>query len=260
MPEIDTYAPRKITAQNQDRLPSYHNPEKRITYVQITLNEAEIAEAIRNYIRAQIPLDSDAEMPVEMIAGRGDNGHSANITVDVSAPVVQSPSRPAEPMATFEEAAADARRRNGEIATDEPTTDTENLPESTDDSGQASAAEEAGSGEPESASELSEQTDIEEAIAAEEKTVLATMSTETMETLDVASTDEPAPAPKKSSLFDNLPPKKETVAPAAAAASPPAATAAEQEMDEVGEDAPQEVEAETAAEPAQPKAKSIFAS
>lgn len=124
MAEIDTYSPRKVTEQNKDRLPSTHDPKKRITYVQITLNEEEIAEAIRNWIRAQVPIndtpEAPIEMPVEMIAGRGSNGHSANVTIPMGPVGVSSPERPTEPMQEFTAAAEDARRRNAEEEADAP--------------------------------------------------------------------------------------------------------------------------------------------
>jgi len=116
MAEIQTYSPRKVTDQNRDLLPSNHDPEKRTTYVQITLNEPELKEAIRNYIRAQVPVSSEDELPVKIIAGRGENGHSAEITVSVANYKVASPDRPTAPLATFEAVAEDAARRNDEHA------------------------------------------------------------------------------------------------------------------------------------------------
>lgn len=115
MPEIDTYSPRKVTPHNRDLLPSTHDPKKRTTYVQITLQEPEIIEAIRNYVRAQIPVGATDELPVDLIAGRGENGHSATIIVSAAPVVVKSPERPTEAMASFDEANADALRRNGDV-------------------------------------------------------------------------------------------------------------------------------------------------
>lgn len=121
MADIQTYSPRKVTDQNRDLLPSHHNPKKRTTYVQITLNEPEIKEAIRNYIRAQVPITPGDELPVKIIAGRGENGHSAEVIITASEYAVASPERPTAPMATFEAVAEDAARRNSE----EPTTEAE---------------------------------------------------------------------------------------------------------------------------------------
>lgn len=123
MADIQTYSPRKVTDQNRDLLPSTHDPKKRTTYVQITLNEPEIKEAIRNYIRAQVPVTSGDELPVKIIAGRGENGHSAEITVSAGEVTVISPGRPVAALATFEEVAADAARRNNEDPAEEVESD-----------------------------------------------------------------------------------------------------------------------------------------
>jgi hypothetical protein len=218
MAEIDTYSPRKVTASNRDRLPSDHDPKKRITYVNITLNEEEIAEAIRNWIRAQVPV-GDVEMPVEMVAGRGTNGHSANVTVPMGPISVTSPTQPTEPMQEFTAAADDARRRNQEAGVDaQPAT---NTPEDTP------------------AEDVSEDPGIETETTAPEEAETAPAEEATKEPVEAA---EP---PKKSSLFDG--PKSEPLpAPDAAAAAAPPETAK----------APEETP-EPASETA-PKVKSIF--
>lgn len=112
MAEIDLFSPRKVTKNNERHLPKDHDPTKRTTYVQITLEEDEIAEAIRNYIRAQIPVRDGEELPVVLTAGRGENGHSAAITLHADPVVVQTVERPTAPMSTFNETAAAAARRN----------------------------------------------------------------------------------------------------------------------------------------------------
>ena len=188
MPAIETYSPRKVTEQNKDLLPSTHDPKKRTTYVQITLNEPEIKEAIRNYIRAQIPVSPNDELPVRVIAGRGENGHSAEITVSVGEYTVISPGRPTAPMATFEAAAEDAIRRNAENAeeSDSESPDTEVAPSK---KVKASLVEE----------------DFPEEVSFEPQ--------------DEAAQKAP---PKKSSLFENTVPKTDSnVEAAKAAASPP---------------------------------------
>lgn len=119
MAEIVTYSPRTVNGQNKDHLPSTHDSEKRTSYVQITLTEEEINEAVRNYIRAQVPVSCSDELPVVLVAGRGKNGHSAVVTVSVQPIEVVSPEVPTEPMATFDEAAADAARRNGDATPDQ---------------------------------------------------------------------------------------------------------------------------------------------
>jgi len=129
MAEIVTYSPRTVNGQNRDHLPSTHDSQKRTSYVQITLTEEEINEAVRNYIRAQVPVGDSDELPVVLVAGRGKNGHSAVVTVSVQPITVTSPEVPTEPMATFDEAAADAARRNGdETPEGEPETQEENPP------------------------------------------------------------------------------------------------------------------------------------
>ena len=114
MAEVTLFSPRKITPQNKRHLPESHDPNKRITYVQITLEENEIAEAIRNYIRAQVPVRDGEELPVVLTAGRGENGHSATVTMSVEPVIVPTVSRPIQALATFNETAAAAARRNSE--------------------------------------------------------------------------------------------------------------------------------------------------
>lgn len=115
MPEIDTYSPRKRTPQNEDHLPKNYNPkQERKTFVQITLSESEIEEAVRNWIRSQVPINADDELPVVLIAGRGENGHSASVTL-TPVPIVALPvDRPAEAMKDYEEVSSEAIRRNGQ--------------------------------------------------------------------------------------------------------------------------------------------------
>lgn len=125
MAEIDLFSPRKATKTNQRHLPKDHDPTKRTTYVQITLEEDEIAEAIRNYIRAQIPVRDGEELPVVLTAGRGENGHSASITLHADPVYVQSVERPTSPMATFDETAAAAARRNSDDEGQEDASDEE---------------------------------------------------------------------------------------------------------------------------------------
>ena len=50
--------------------------------MQITLNQEEIEAAISSYIRAELNIDDDREITLDLKAGRGDNGFSA--TVDIA--------------------------------------------------------------------------------------------------------------------------------------------------------------------------------
>jgi len=126
--KIDVYTPRKVTPQNEANLPSTHDQSKRTSYMQIQLEEPEIAEAIRNYLRQQIPVVDGDEMPVVLTAGRGDNGHTATVTILPSTPVVTGAERPTDAFDTFDAANADAAARNAaaEASQTPPETHTEN--------------------------------------------------------------------------------------------------------------------------------------
>jgi hypothetical protein len=222
MANIQTYSPRKVTDQNRDLLPSDHDPAKRKTYVQITLTEPEIKEAIRNYIRAQVPVIDGDELPVKITAGRGENGHSAEITVQAGQYAVASPARPTVPMATFEAVAEDAARRNEESPEDASDNEFDEVQEEADSS-------------------------IDKA-----EKVLTSLTADT-------KAEAPAKPPRKSSLFDAATPKSTEAAQAAVAAAPPPQTEhvdAKDEDDSCGEDAPA-VEEVAASAPVR-KAKSIF--
>lgn len=234
MPDINTYSPRKVTDQNADLLPSTHDPKKRTTYVQISMSEPEIKEAIRNWVRAQIPVDAGDELPVKIIAGRGENGHSAEVIVTAGTFTVTSPERPTAPMATFEAAAEEATRRNAEHD------DSDDGTEVDEDSGDMVLPESLQTQE--TAQEAPAEPEQPEA-PAEPETVA-----ETAQEMPAA----PAEPPKKSSLFDK--PKPSPTAAAAdaanAAAAPPQtehSKAAEEPAEETSEE-----------EPPKPKAKSIF--
>jgi len=234
MPDINTYSPRKVTDQNVDLLPSTHDPKKRTTYVQISMSEPEIKEAIRNWVRAQIPVDAGDELPVKIIAGRGENGHSAEVIVTAGTFTVTSPERPTAPMATFEAAAEEAARRNAEH--DDSDDDTEvdedsgdmTLPEALQSQETAQEA----AGEPE-----------QPETPAEPETVA-----ETVQETPAA----PAEPPKKSSLFDK--PKPSPTAAAADAANA-AAAPPQTEHSKPAEEPARKTSEE---EPPKPKAKSIF--
>lgn len=227
MAEIDTYSPRKVTAQNRNRLPSDHDPKKRITYVNITLNEEEIAEAIRNWIRAQVPV-GDVEMPVEMVAGRGTNGHSANVTVPMGPVDVTSPEQPTEPFQEFTAASEDAKRRNMEAGVDANPTGSD--PQTT------APAEDPGVEPPEETAETAEKGSPEK---------------EPEETVEEA----PVEAPKKSSLFDGPKTAPLPAPDAAAAAAPPETAVTEPAEEKPVEDGPEEP---AEAPPEKKAVKSIF--
>lgn len=115
MAKVEVYTPRKVTPQNEASLPSTHDQSKRISYMQIQLEEPEIAEAIRNYIRQQVPVIAGDEMPVVLTAGRGDNGHTATITIQPSTPVVTGAERPTDAFDTFDAANAAASAQNAKV-------------------------------------------------------------------------------------------------------------------------------------------------
>lgn len=234
MPDINTYSPRKVTDQNADLLPSTHDPKKRTTYVQISMSEPEIKEAIRNWVRAQIPVDAGDELPVKIIAGRGENGHSAEVIVTAGTFTVTSPERPTAPMATFEAAAEEAARRNAEHDDSDDDTEVD------EDSGDMALPE-----------ALQSQETAQEA-AGEPEQPEAPAESETVAEAVQETPAAPAEPPKKSSLFDK--PKPSPTAAAAdaanAAAAPPQtehSKAAEEPAGETSEE-----------EPPKPKAKSIF--
>jgi hypothetical protein len=246
MPEIDTYSPRKVTDQNRDLLPSTHDPKKRKTYVQVTLQEPEIEEAIRNYIRAQIPGSDVQELPVKIIAGRGENGHSATITLDPANVPVDSPTTPSAPMATFDAAAEDAARRNSEevieggpeeqeapeveAAAPETGTDAEDGADKGPEPGHVQSDghvvdvkdtepdEPAPAGEPEQAPA---ETDPEPLTETETPEVVEAV--EEAETVPEAAPETPPTPKKKSSLFDTPKQVENTTSAAEAAAAPPQA-------------------------------------
>lgn len=114
MAEFNVFSPRKRNKQNEAYLPSSYNPEERIAYVQVNLSQEEIEEAIRNYIRSSIPLEGNNELPVALVAGRGENGHSASVTISVIPTATQNATVLASNMEGYEDAAHNARRRNGD--------------------------------------------------------------------------------------------------------------------------------------------------
>lgn len=234
MPDINTYSPRKVTDQNADLLPSTHDPKKRTTYVQISMSEPEIKEAIRNWVRAQIPVDAGDELPVKIIAGRGENGHSAEVIVTAGTFTVTSPERPTAPMATFEAAAEEAARRNAEHD------DSDDDSEVDEDSGDMVMPE-----------ALQNQETAQEA-AGEPEQPEASAEPETVAETVQETPAAPAEPPKKSSLFDK--PKPSPTAAAAdaanAAAAPPQTEHSKPAEEPAGETSEEE--------PPKPKAKSIF--
>lgn len=238
MPDINTYSPRKVTDQNADLLPSTHDPKKRTTYVQISMSEPEIKEAIRNWVRAQIPVDAGDELPVKIIAGRGENGHSAEVIVTAGTFTVTSPERPTAPMATFEAAAEEAARRNAEH--DDSDDDSDDDSEVDEDSGDMVMPE-----------ALQNQETAQEA-AGEPEQPEASAEPETVAETVQETPAAPAEPPKKSSLFDK--PKPSPTAAAAdaanAAAAPPQTEHSKPAEEPAGETSEEE--------PPKPKAKSIF--
>lgn len=82
--------------------------------MQVHLEENEIVEAIRNYIRAVIPVSDCDELPVVLTAGRGENGHTAAITIEPVSVAVQGAVKPTASMATYTQITAGAVMRNDE--------------------------------------------------------------------------------------------------------------------------------------------------
>ena len=220
MAEINLFSPRKVTSQNERHLPHDHDPNKRTTYVQITLDENEIAEAIRNYIRAQIPVRDGEELPVVLTAGRGENGHSAAITLQADPVYVQTVERPTAPMATFTETAAAAARRNEDEAGSSDEAPTSSAPPRTaahknpahpnpnrlPDAPAAEAAAEEDQAEPEDTpvddGEPSEDEVVTEETPVEEAAPPAPAQKSNLFGEPVASST--APATKGKSIFDSL--------------------------------------------------------
>lgn len=200
MAEVALFSPRKITPQNKRHLPESHDPNKRITYVQITLEENEIAEAIRNYIRAQVPVRDGEELPVVLTAGRGENGHSATITLSVAPLVVPTVNRPVDALATFNETAVAAARRNKEDADEDAQ---QEIPEEIEIR-VPDALTRPGGSNPNRLPPKQTETESPQVNDAQE---------EDCQTEEETVTPNPAPAPKKSNLFgtsQNLEPAVET--------------------------------------------------
>jgi len=233
MPDIDTYSPRKVTDQNRDLLPATHDPEKRKTYVEITLQEPEIQEAIRNYIRGMYPTLPDEELPVKIIAGRGENGHSATIIKEPIPITVNSPSQPKVAVASYTAAQEDANRRNGEEAITEGPEDAETIQEADAAPETAGEPEEDGTG-PEPANIFHDidfaidvkdvdTTPDEPAPADEPESAPAETSADAPETVAQEEQVTPTEPPKKSSLFDTPKPVEDNSSAAEAAGTPPEA-------------------------------------
>lgn len=245
MPEIDTYSPRKVTDQNRDLLPSTHDPMKRKTYVEITLQEPEIQEAIRNYIRGMYPTLPDEELPVKIIAGRGENGHSATIIKEPIPITVESPQQPKVAVASFTAAEEDARRRNGEEATNAKE-EVQEAAEAPETAGESEEGPEPGHVQPDgNVVDVKDAEPDEPAPAGEPEPAPETASTDTSEVeaaapVEPPAEEPPAEAPKKSSLFDTPKPVEDNSSAAEAAATPP------------------QTEPEAQPEASAPKPKSIF--
>lgn len=61
--------------------------------MQITLNEAEIFNALESYVRGQIAIKDDQAIEIDLKAGRGENGFSATLDI-VSAGAVSTKVEP----------------------------------------------------------------------------------------------------------------------------------------------------------------------
>jgi hypothetical protein len=200
--EFAVYSPRKVTPQNRKYLPQKYNPEERSTYVLITLDEDEISTAIRNYIRAQMPVKADDEMPVVLTAGRGENGHSAAIVIEPIPFNVISPQQPAASMVGFEEPNAQALERNAgsakaeaKVAVDISTDTTKGVLEETDAPAETKE---------ETQAEVQEEAPAAEAKPAKRSSLFGD-SKPVEETVAQDTTAEPAPTKLKGkSIFDNL--------------------------------------------------------
>lgn len=185
MATLNVYTPRKITPQNESMLPTSHTPETRKSYVLISLTEEEIAEAVRNYIRAQIPTDPDSELPVKFIAGRGDNGITSTITVDPLPVRVVSAEQPTEITATFDAVSSEITEdpSQGEDQQAETVIEETKAPNVPEETAQDSAIE------------------APVALVTDEPTVEAHAPEAASETAEVADVVEPQPERTKSNLF-----------------------------------------------------------
>lgn len=214
MTEIAVYSPRKITPQNKRNLPTTHDPEKRTTYVQITLDEAEIAEAIRNYLKGQIAIAEDDELPVVLTAGRGENGHTAAVTITPLPVPIVSARQPTTMTQTFDAVSMQAvERMTGRTTVSEAGEDT---PEADEEEAvtAASLLPTAGNNNPNRLAQKAEKA-IQEIHEAEE--AVSELVTEAAAATKTTT--------KKSSLFKDIEPAAQTEASAApaahAAAAPP---------------------------------------
>lgn len=219
MTEIAVYSPRKITPQNKRNLPTTHDPEKRTTYVQITLDEAEIAEAIRNYLKGQIAIAEDDELPVVLTAGRGENGHTAAVTITPLPVPIVSARQPTAMTQTFDAVSMQAIERTlGRAVVSEPGEDVPEADEEEEAVTAASLLPTAGNNNPNRLAQKAEKA-VKEIHEAEE--AVSELVTELVtEAAAVAKTTT-----KKSSLFKDIEPAAQIEAPAApaahAAAAPP---------------------------------------
>lgn len=64
--------------------------------MQITLNESEIVQAIKDYIGNQGIGVTDKHLEVSMVAGRGANGYSANIEIMAKESIDDAPEKTSE--------------------------------------------------------------------------------------------------------------------------------------------------------------------
>lgn len=118
--DTTVYTPRKVTPQNAATLPADFDPTKRISFMQVTLSEEELIQATQNYIKAQLPIQDGDPMPVSFNAGRGDNGHTAIVTIQSATITVKSPERPvAHAEASYSAAKEAADSRNQQVADEE---------------------------------------------------------------------------------------------------------------------------------------------
>ena len=223
MATMNVYTPRKITPQNESMLPTSHTPETRKSYVLINLTEEEIAEAVRNYIRAQIPTDADSELPVKFIAGRGENGITGTITVDPLPVRVVAAEQPTQISATFDAVSSEITEdaSQGENQQAEAVIEEANAPVTHEELAQKSIAQE----EAAQKSIQSGATETSETLATDETTTEADAPEalpETSEATEATDVVEPQPERTKSNLFaapepvaEAAPaPEAETLAPA----------------------------------------------
>jgi len=230
--QIAVYSPRKITPQNKRNLPETHDPEKRTTYVQITLDEQEIAEAIRNYLRAQIPISDNDTLPVVLYAGRGENGHTAAITITPLPVQVVAAHQPGPMSATFDAVTIQAFERS----TNKATADEE--PEEKAKEPEVATAESLTSQTNSNPNRLAQKAETAVREIAEAQEAVAELIQEATAVTGI----------KKSNLFKDVEPVKDAE-PASGAAGPPAHAAATP---------PSTVTASETFQAIKPKAKSIF--